>query len=275
MDTPGIESLAWDTPQLLQAAIDVFPDPIFVKNRNHQWVAVNAAFCALLGQPASALYGKSDPDFLPPEQAAAFWEGDDALFATGEPSILEETIRHPDGSTRTIWTRKYPLRDAAGHILGLSAIITDITPLQERQSALQALEQQLAAQREQLDAQAVLLEELAVPVIVVQEGVLLLPLIGSVDSRRAQQVLETMLTAISTHQAHHLLLDISGVPIVDTGVAAALLQSVRAAQLLGCATVLVGISPEIAQTLVGLGIDFGGLTMRASLQQALQNLVRS
>ena len=79
-----------------------------------------------------------------------------------------------------------------------------------------------------------------------------MPLIGVLDSRRAGRVLESMLESIADAGAQVVILDITGVPVVDTSVASHLVRAVQAAQLLGCRTLLVGISPEIAQTLVGL-----------------------
>lgn len=270
---PGDEQALSDAGFLLQASVDQLPDPFFVKNLRHAFVGFNQAFCTLMGRPAEALRGKSDPDFVSPEQAAAFWAGDDAIFAGGEPTRVEEVIDHPDGTIHTIWTRKFPLRGPSGAIIGLCAFITDVTELRRRQEAVAELEQQLREQESVISSQANLLDELAVPTIEVWDGVVLLPLIGSIDSRRAQRVMERMLEAITDSGAHHVILDISGVPLVDTAVAAALLRGVQASRLLGCVCVLVGISPEIAQTLVQLGVDFSQIATRASLKQALQGLL--
>jgi rsbT co-antagonist protein RsbR len=109
-----------------------------------------------------------------------------------------------------------------------------------------------------------------VSVIQVWEGVLLLPLVGVVDTHRANRILDNMLEAISRHRARVLILDVTGVPLVDTAVAGYIIRSIQASQLLGCESVLVGISPHIAQTLVQLGIDFGHLTTRATLHQGLE-----
>ena len=108
------------------------------------------------------------------------------------------------------------------------------------------------------------------PVIQVWENILLLPLIGALDSRRAGQVMERLLEAITRTNAQVVILDITGVAVVDTSVASYLVRSIQAAQLLGCQSLLVGIRPEIAQTLVGLGIDFSHITTRATLQSGLE-----
>lgn len=118
--------------------------------------------------------------------------------------------------------------------------------------------------------QAEQIRELSTPIIPLYEGVLALPLVGTIDSYRASQVLETLLTGISEQQAAVVIIDITGVPVVDTGVAHHLLQAARAARLLGAQVVLVGIGPEIAQTLTQLGADLSGITTRANLQAGVQ-----
>jgi rsbT co-antagonist protein RsbR len=260
----------WRSFELLQAIIDTFPDPIFVKDLQHRWIACNQAFCTIIGQPYDALIGHSDPDFWPPEQAEVFWRLDDEVFSSGEFRGNEELITVPDGGLHTIWTRKYPLRDAQGQVVGLCGIITDITDIKHRREELEHLEAEINEKKAIIEAQATLLDQLSAPVIQVWESVLLLPLIGVLDSRRAARMLESMLESVASKGAQILIVDITGVPVVDTSVASYLVRAVQAAQLLGCRTLLVGISPEIAQTLVGLGIDFSRITTRATLQSGLE-----
>lgn len=111
--------------------------------------------------------------------------------------------------------------------------------------------------------------ELSTPVIKVWDGILALPLIGTIDSYRARQIMESLLTAVSAQQASIVLLDITGVPIVDTNVADHLIKTIRAASLLGAECLLVGIKPDLAQTLVSLGINLGNIISAADLRQGL------
>jgi rsbT co-antagonist protein RsbR len=285
-DTPPSANLfnQWASFELLQTVLDTIPDPIFVKDLQHRWIACNQAFCTLLGHPYQAIIGHSDPDLWPPEQAEIFWRGDDEVIGSGQPRENEEMATGADGIVRTIWTRKFPMRDAQGNIVGLSGIIIDITEIRrrreeiarlearliEKQSELASKETELMDQLTIIEAQNSLLEQLSVPVIQVWDSILLLPLIGGMDSRRAGQVMESLLEAIARYSAQVVILDITGVPVVDTSVASYLVRSIQAAQLLGCESLLVGISPEIAQTLVGLGIDFSRITTRATLQSGLE-----
>jgi anti-anti-sigma factor len=117
--------------------------------------------------------------------------------------------------------------------------------------------------------------ELSSPVIQVWEDVLVLPLVGAIDSRRALNMMEALLTGITEYQAEQVIIDITGVPVMDTSVANYLLQTIKAASLLGARCMLVGISSEMAQTIVGLGLDLSSITtysnLRAGIQAALQS----
>jgi rsbT co-antagonist protein RsbR len=114
------------------------------------------------------------------------------------------------------------------------------------------------------------IQELSTPIIPLYSGVLAVPLVGRVDSQRAQTLTEALLEAIAREQAEIVLLDITGVAVVDTSVANHLMQTARAATLLGSRVVLVGISAEVAQTLVQLGLDLGQLVTLSNLQSGLE-----
>ena len=110
------------------------------------------------------------------------------------------------------------------------------------------------------------IRELSSPVVPIAAGILVIPLIGVIDTQRANSFLETLLEAISARQASVALIDITGVAVVDTAVAHHLLQAARAAQLLGAQVVLVGITPAVAQTMIQLGVDLSGIVTRADLE---------
>jgi rsbT co-antagonist protein RsbR len=95
-----------------------------------------------------------------------------------------------------------------------------------------------------------------------------------VDSRRAEQIMDVLLEGVSNRRARVVILDITGVPVVDTSVANHLLQATQAVRLLGAECVLVGITPEVAQTVVGLGVDLRGLTTRSDLQGGIEYALR-
>jgi anti-anti-sigma regulatory factor len=140
-----------------------------------------------------------------------------------------------------------------------------VASMQEQQETLR-----IGYERECVLAQTV--RELGCPVIPLLPGVLLIPLIGVIDSERARQMLESVLQGVSDHQAQTVLLDITGVPMVDTQVANTLIQVARTAGLLGSRVILVGIRPEIAHSIVGLGIGLVSLATQPTLAAAVEAL---
>jgi len=127
----------------------------------------------------------------------------------------------------------------------------------------------LAEREGAIEAQSRLIQELSAPIVPIHKGVLVLPLVGTIDSRRASQIMEAALEKIVAYQADVLILDITGVPLVDTGVANYILQMARAVTLLGSKVVLVGIGAEIAQTIVQLGVELHDMTTLANLQAGI------
>ena len=127
-----------------------------------------------------------------------------------------------------------------------------------------------AAAREQIIAdQSDAMLELSTPVIKLWEDVIAVPLVGTLDSARTQLVMEKLLETLVATGAEHAVLDITGVPTVDTEVAQHLLKTVSAARLLGTECIVSGIRPQVAQTMVSLGIEFGDIATKATLADAL------
>jgi len=116
--------------------------------------------------------------------------------------------------------------------------------------------------------------ELSTPVVKLWDGVLAVPLVGTLDSARTQVVMETLLQMLVDTGSAHAIIDITGVPAVDTQVAQHLLKTVVAARLMGAECVISGIRPQIAQTIVGLGIEFGDIATKATLAEALRLTLR-
>ncbi|GLY50598.1 STAS domain-containing protein [Lentzea sp. NBRC 102530] len=116
--------------------------------------------------------------------------------------------------------------------------------------------------------------ELTTPVVKIWEGVLAVPLVGTLDSARTQVVMEKLLEALVETGSEHAIIDITGVFAVDTQVAQHLLKTVVAARLMGAECIVSGIRPQIAQTIVALGIEFGDIVTKASLADALRHALR-
>jgi len=107
------------------------------------------------------------------------------------------------------------------------------------------------------------------PVLILWQDILCIPLTGAVDSKRAQQIMEMVLNKILTTESKVIIMDILGVPFVDTAVANHLIKISRAAKLMGCDCIISGMSPAVAQTLVHLGIDMGDIITTTTLKDAL------
>ncbi|NTV64638.1 MAG: STAS domain-containing protein, partial [Oscillochloris sp.] len=116
--------------------------------------------------------------------------------------------------------------------------------------------------------------ELSTPLLPLANRVLALPLVGTIDSTRAQQVIETLLHGVAEHQASTTIIDITGVHVVDTQVANALIHAAQAVKLLGAQVILTGIRPEVAQTLVSLGTNLGDIVTRGTLQEGIAYAMR-
>jgi PAS domain S-box-containing protein len=149
------------------------------------------------------------------------------------------------------------LRTTDGQVRGFGKITRDLT------------ERRMAEERSRKQTQE-LLEMAAVPVVQVWEGIVLVPLIGTLDSQRTQQLMERVLNRVTETNSPVALLDITGVPSIDTQTAQHLIETIAAVRLLGAEVVLTGVRPSIAQTLVHLGIDLSNVTTRSSLSAGLR-----
>jgi rsbT co-antagonist protein RsbR len=144
----------------------------------------------------------------------------------------------------------------------------------ELRLALSEVETRAAVQTELLAenaAQRNAIRELSIPVLPVSRDTLVMPLVGALDSARISELQTRALQAIEQFRARRLLLDITGVPVVDTHVAQGLIQAILATRLLGAEPILIGVRPEVAQTLVALGVDLADVHTEASLASALEH----
>jgi rsbT co-antagonist protein RsbR len=203
----------------------------------------------IVGRHASVFYTEQDV------QSGVLEKELDTAVRTGRVETEGWRVRK-DGSQ--FWCNMImgPIRDAAGELVGFVRVGRDLTDQREQARLVQR-------QRDEI-------LELSTPVIQVWDNVLVLPVIGTLDSVRAARLTEALLERIALIQAEVVILDISGVPAIDTDVAQHLLRTVEAARLMGTTSILSGVRPETAQAIVHLGIDLGALRSRNSLKDALQ-----
>lgn len=171
-----------------------------------------------------------------------------ALWPPVDKLLLSELEEKPAEELRECTT-------ALSTLMGTLRVVAMQTALSEGQALI--------------DRQRLQLLEVATPVIRLWDGIVAVPLIGTLDSARSQVVMETLLNAVVDQHARFAILDITGVPTVDSLVAQHLMKTVAAARLMGAECVVSGIRPAIAQTMVHLGLDLGSVLTRASLADAL------
>lgn len=142
------------------------------------------------------------------------------------------------------------------------------------QLSVLTFEAYMKAREEVIARQSHAMLEISTPALRIWEDIILMPLIGVIDTSRAQHVMEQLLLAISANEARVAILDVTGVPIIDTRVALHLTKVVQAARMLGAEIVVTGISPEAAQTLVRLDVDLSSIRTRGSLRAGFSEALR-
>ncbi|MEV4703515.1 STAS domain-containing protein [Actinoplanes sp. NPDC049316] len=175
----------------------------------------------------------------------------------------------------------FTLKDAVLHVLDQGEG-TDAAALREYvafsafvdRAGLFTFDSYARAREELIADQAEQLLELSTPVVKLWEGVVAVPLVGTLDSARAQVVMERLLETLVETGSPYAIIDITGVPAVDTQVAQHILKTVVAARLMGADCIISGIRPQIAQTIVALGIEFGDIATKSSLADALRHVLR-
>ncbi|WP_437560924.1 PAS domain-containing protein [Sorangium sp. So ce542] len=263
------ERLAHERYQLLLQLVDNSPNVMFIKDAEGRYVFVNRHYARALGRHAVEFLGKDEHEFgaTPPNVADAIVAKEREVLASGRPLRYEEVLDY--GSQNFYFsTVKFPVRNARGELVGVGGVVREDTDLRRSEAERAALQEQvIAAQREAL-------RELSTPLIPLADGVLAMPLVGTLDRARVGQVMETLLAGISSQRAHTALLDITGVRAVDALVAEALTRTARAARMLGTRVVLTGIRPEVARALIELGADLSGIVTLSSLQSGIAHALR-
>jgi len=220
-------------------------------------VSWNAGAERFKGYHAEEIIGKHFSCFYPADSVQRGLPEQELKAAARDGRFEDEGWRvRKDG--KQFWANVIisALRDKDGTLRGFSKVTRDLT---ERKQAEERIKQQ---SRE--------IMELSTPVMQVWQGVVVAPLIGSLDSNRTQQFMERLLGRIVETNSPVALVDIMGVPTIDTQTAQHLIETISAVRLLGAQVVLTGVRPAIAQTLVHLGIDLSGIMTRSSLSAGLQ-----
>ncbi len=202
----------------------------------------------------------------------------------------ELLLRRTDGSSCPVLVTLFGIYEESGDASALAFIARDISEhkamerelraraaaLEEQQLKLQkAYEEQARLREEMIAAQQQVIQELSAPLIPVAEGILVMPLVGSISPERAGRIKDALLLGIEEQRAEVAIMDITGVTSIDVETAQMLLEMAYSAQLLGAKVVLTGIRPEVAQALVELGVDLSPLETRADLQEGIEYGMRT
>ncbi len=180
----------------------------------------------------------------------------------------ELEMTHADGHHVVVTSRWVLKRDPTGAPEAVLQIDSDITARRQAEAA------EARRQDELIKAQALAIEELSTPLIPITDEILVMPLIGMMDSVRAKQVMTNLLDGLAASRGKFVILDITGVPVVDTAVANAILRAAHAARLLGTEVILTGIRPEVAQTLVHIDANLQNITTRGTLQSGIAYAIK-
>jgi len=237
-----------------RSLIEASLDPLVTIAPNGKITDVNAATEKVTGFTRQELIGNDFLNyFTDPEKAR---EGYQRVFSEGFVTDYPLTIRHVEGRLTDVLYNASVYRGETGEVIGVFAAARDIT---EQKKLREALTQQ---------AQEIL--KVSTPVLQVWEGVVVAPLIGTLDTQRAQQFMERLLERVVETNSSVALLDVTGVPSVDTRTAQHLIETITAVRLVGAQAVLTGVRPAIAQTLAHLGINLTDVVTRSTLAAGLR-----
>lgn len=206
------------------------------------------------------------PQLMHPDDWAELPVTVQRILAASDDETIETTYRMRSKSGEWVWLQDHVrvfARARDGSVVQYLGATQDITSRRREEEERVELQQQV------IEAQQAALRELSTPLIPVSDDVLVMPLIGSIDSQRAQLVLETLLEGVADKRASAVILDITGVQVVDTQVANAILRAAQSVKLLGAKIIITGIRPEVAQTLVTLGADLSNIVTRGTLQSGI------
>lgn len=270
---------------ILQALIDS-PQGlvIFALDREYRYLAFNEAHRYVMKQIWNVdihigqnmlmdVVGRDD------DRAKAKIQFDRAL--SGEHFVVVDDYGDDKYSRRSYENTYGPLKDAAGHVIGLSCFLSDVTARRQTEDELAQSRADLAQRNEELaarmDENAVLVErlrqavdDLSTPVLEVWNDVLALPIVGIIDAERGAQMEDRLLRELVRHKSRFVIVDLTGVNTLDTHAADRVGKLAKSVSLLGAECILTGLHPAVAQTLVAIGIDFAGLRTERNLKQALE-----
>ncbi|MCB2187714.1 MAG: PAS domain-containing protein [Deltaproteobacteria bacterium] len=242
------------TEDLALEVLHQIPTPVMAVDKDMRVILMNTAACQLLHTPLEKLQGRYCYELFNSKHCNT----PDCRMKVAMSQLAAQTARNEvtlDGRTMPIEYTAAPLLNAGGELIGGLEYIIDIT--------------EQVRYEEKLQEQSRTILEISTPAIKLWDRIIVLPVVGVIDSVRAMQMMEAILNKIMQTSSRVIILDIQGVLAVDTAVANHLIKITRATKLMGCRCIISGISPAVSQTLVQLGIDLGDVVTNSTLQDAL------
>ncbi|WP_438005291.1 PAS domain-containing protein [Sorangium sp. So ce321] len=203
-----------------------------------------------------------------PDDRSALQAALKAHLEERRPFEAELRIRHENGEYRVIFTRGMAEWDEKGVPFQMAGGATDITEQKRHQAMLQE-------RREIIEQQQEAIRALSTPIIEVWKGVLTMPVLGVLDEQRSQQMMEVLLDAVARTRCRHAIIDLTGVSALDAATADHVLKLIDAVAMLGAQGIVVGIRPEVAQTVVSLGLDLSNIKTLSNLREGLRFAMQS
>lgn len=240
--------------------LNQLPTPVMAVDTDLSLTFLNSSGCKLLGKSFEELKGQRCCDLFKSKHCGTENCCMKKAMADGQMHSARNEFTGKEGEQVHIEYFAAPLKDKEGEIVGGLEYIVDIT---------ERVEDEI-----RLTEQNRTIRELSTPTIKLWDGILVLPVVGVIDSTRAQYMMESMLEKILETSSRVIILDIHGVAAVDTAVANHLLKITKATKLMGCECLLSGISPAVAQTIIQLGVDMTSINTHSTLSDALERAFR-
>jgi PAS domain S-box-containing protein len=238
-------------------------------------LTANDNFLSLLGYTLKEVKGKHhrifcEESYAKSQEYKKFWE----KLHSGEFDSGEYKRIAKNGREIYIQATYNPIFDLSGYIQATYNPIFDLSgrPMKVLKIATDITEQKRL--EEERMKQSALIMEMSTPVMRLWDNILLLPIVGLVDSKRVQLIMETVLQKIVDYQTKVIILDIQGVPSVDSAVANHLIKITKATKLMGCNCIVTGISPEISQALVNLGLELTDIMTQSTLMDGVKTSLK-
>ena len=257
------ETTLRDESRRFRALLEASPDAIVFYDNEGKTQYINSSFTRIFGWNQEELLGKRI-DFVPPESGSETQDAIRELFSRASKTVSFGARRLTKaGQTIDVEINAALAIARDDSIRGMIVSLRDVTA--QKRTEIERVQ----LQEELLRIQAAALAELSTPLIPISDDIVVMPLIGTIDANRIGQMIDKLAHDLTVTRARAVILDITGVPVVDTHVASGLIQATQVLRLLGSQVIITGVRPEVAQTLVTIGVVLDEIVTRSTLQSGI------